>query len=352
MTKTINWDELLEDFEDEQAILFIGPELVQLNGKSLGLQVREQLQRENPQDILHHYRRDGIFLFKDETAKVSAQKKIKRLYKQLPPDETLLQRIAALPFHLIISLTPDTHLRDVFEQCGLQTHFDFFGSGERAENLPKPERGKPLIYNLVGHIGHDESLVLDYDDVFNLISDCFIKGLPLKISAQLDRASTFVFLGFDFEKWHTQMLLRFLSKRPGISKFAVEGELPPGKDTQTFLINGFKIRFEKGEHTDETFFDSLYHHCNSRNMLRTLVNQFSGNQVVVMRLVYAGKLTTALDDLLKHLSDQEDRDAAVVQSSKLHNLENEKDKIDRKEYWVEWNKIAFSTIQLAKKLKP
>jgi len=134
----MNWNEILDDIEDEQAILFIGPELIQLNGQSLGMHVREQLHREHPDDVVHHYRRDGIFLFHDDTAKVEAQKKIKRLYKQLPADETLLQRIAALPFHLIISLTPDTHLNDAFEQCGLHPNFHYFRSGETAESLPSP----------------------------------------------------------------------------------------------------------------------------------------------------------------------------------------------------------------------
>ena len=180
----MNWQDLIDDLEGEQAVLFIGPELVQLGGKSLGLQVREQLHRENPEDILHHYLRDGIFLFQDEAAKVRAQKKIKRLYKQLPPDETLLQRIAALPFHFIISLTPDTHLIDIFHKCGLDPHFHYFRSEESPDSLPRPERGKPLIYNLVGHIGYDESLVLDYDDMFALMRDCLKTGLPTKINTK------------------------------------------------------------------------------------------------------------------------------------------------------------------------
>jgi len=194
--------------------------------------------------------------------------------------------------------------------------------------------------------------VLDYDDVFQLMKDCLSTGLPTKIKAQLARASTFVFLGFDFEKWHTQMLLRFLGERPGISKFAIKGEKPNGEDTCSFLVNGFKIKFEKGEKDGETFFDSLYRHCEEKNMLRTLVNQFSGKQVAVMRLAYAGKLATALEELLKHLRDPDDRNAATLLSGRLHQLEAEKTRTDSRDYWVEWNKIAYGVIQLAKKLEP
>ncbi|MCB0575557.1 MAG: SIR2 family protein [Saprospiraceae bacterium] len=348
----MNWHDLLEDLEEEKAILFLGPELVQLDGKSLGLHVREQLHRENPDDILHHYQRDGIFLFRDDTAKVSAQKKIKRLYKQLPPDETLLQRIASLPFHLIISLTPDTHLLDTFEQCGLTPTFHYFRSTEPFDALPKPEKGKPLIYNLFGLIGDDESLVLDYDDVFNLMKDCLSTGLPLKLNERLVRANTFIFLGFDFEKWHTQMLLRFLSQRPGISKFAIEGEKPAADDTSTFLVEGFKVRFEKGERDDENFIDALYRRCDEQKMLRELSNQFSDKQVAMMRLAQSGKLTTALDELLQLLTQPDDIDQATLLKARLGNLETNKPQTDSRDYRVEWNAIAYGIINLVKKLKP
>ena len=348
----MNWNDLLEDLEEEQAILFLGPELMQLDGKSLGLHIREQLCRENPDDILHHYQRDGIFLFRDESAKVSVQKKIKRLYKQFPPDEALLQRIAALPFHLIISLTPDTYLRDTFEQCGLNASFHYFRSTEPFDALPKPEKGRPLLYNLMGVIGDDESLALDYDDVFNLMKDCLSTGLPLKLNERLVRASTFLFLGFDFEKWHTQMLLRFLSQRPGINKFAIAGEKPAGNDTSIFLVSGFHIRFEKGEQADENLFDSLYRHCAERGMLRKLENLYSGKQTAVMRLVYSDKIATALDELQEHLTDTADKDEATLAAGRFYALEAEKERMDKQDYRVERNKITYTAIQLAKKLEP
>ena len=348
----MNWNDLLEDLEEEQAVLFLGPDLMQLDGKSLGLHIREQLCRENSEDILHHYQRDGIFLFRDDAARVSVQRKIKRLYKQLPPDEALLQRIAALPFHLIISLTPDTYLRDTFEQCGLNASFHYFRSTEPFDALPKPEKGRPLLYNLMGVIGDDESLALDYDDVFNLMKDCLSTGLPLKLNERLVRASTFLFLGFDFEKWHTQMLLRFLSQRPGITKFAIEGEKPAGNDTSVFLVSGFRIRFEKGEQENENLFDSLYRRCAERGMLRKLENLFSGKQTALIRLVYAGKIATALAELRQHLTDAEDKNEAVLTAGRFNSLEAGKERMDSRDYGVERNKIAYAAIQLAKKLEP
>lgn len=348
----MDWQEILEDIRDEQAVLFLGPELIRLEGQSLGQHVREQLHREYPDDIVHHYRRDGIFLFRDDDAKVKIQKKVKRRYRELPPDEDLLQRVAALPFHLIISLSPDTFVRDVFEACGLQPHFHFYRSGVSPEDIPKPDKNHPLIYNLLGEINHDESLVLDYDDVFALMKDCLSTGLPSRINTQLMRAGTFVFLGFDFEKWHTQLLLRFLSQRPGVSKFAIETDRPVAEDTGDFLIHQFRINFQAGENGHETFFDTLHAHCAQEDMLRTIVNRYADVQTRLLRLVHNGKLAQAITELLQRYTDPDTQTELTLHAARLSGLTTQQQAgaIDSRDYFVEWNKIALAVILLIKNL--
>lgn len=41
----MSWQDILEDIEEEQAVPFVGPELVRLGDRSLGLHVHEQLHR-------------------------------------------------------------------------------------------------------------------------------------------------------------------------------------------------------------------------------------------------------------------------------------------------------------------
>ena len=150
-----------------------------------------------------------------------------------------------------------------------------------------------------------------------------------------------------------QVLLRFLSQRPGISKFAIEGDRP-GEDTHDFLLNQFKINFKKGDNDTETFFDSLYHHCAEAKMLRPLVNLYAGAQTRIMRLAYAGKLATALDELLPILQDPDDRDEVTMLSGRLREIEQQQkaNSLDSRDFWVEWNKIAFAIIHLSKKIEP
>jgi hypothetical protein len=148
------------------------------------------------------------------------------------------------------------------------------------------------------------------------------------------------------------MLLRVLSQRPGITKFAIEGEKPAGNDTSVFLVSGFRIRFERGEQDNENLFDSLYRRCAERGILRKLENLYAGKQTAVMRLVYAGKIATALDELQQHLTDAGDKDEAVLTAGRFHALEAGKERMDSRDYVVERNRIAYQAIQLAKKLKP
>ena len=87
-------------------------------------------------------------------------------------------------------------------------------------------------------------------------------------------------------------------------------------------------------------------------MLRNLQNLYSGRQTAVMRLVYAGKIATALDELQQHLTDAADKDEATLAAGRLNTLEAEKERTDARDYGVERNKIAYAAIQLAKKLEP
>ncbi|MBK8429293.1 MAG: hypothetical protein IPL27_26565 [Lewinellaceae bacterium] len=70
-----------------------------------------------------------------------------------------------------------------------------------------------MIYNLCGSIEDYQSLVLDFDDMFellkNLLSDF---GIPKAVNDVLVTATTYIFIGFQFDKWYTQLLLRYVNK--------------------------------------------------------------------------------------------------------------------------------------------
>ncbi|MCK6691671.1 MAG: hypothetical protein L6Q97_06160, partial [Thermoanaerobaculia bacterium] len=59
------------------------------------------------------YTREGLYKFKDETAKKRAQTDaIPQFFREARPDEAALSKLLAIPFHLVLQVTPDTFLSD------------------------------------------------------------------------------------------------------------------------------------------------------------------------------------------------------------------------------------------------
>ena len=343
------YTDIIEDLQDEQAVLLIGPEAMRLGEQSLMQHLYAHLWVRAGEEVVYYYERDGLFLFANEEAKLRVQKQVKRQLRALSPDEEWLQRLVALPFPLRLSLTPDTFLRDAFAKYGVEAHFGYFKAGETAVELPKGEKGKPLVYNLLGMAEEEESLVLDYEDMFKLMKGALGglgDGLPRKLQAQLARATTYIFVGFEFEKWHTQMLIRILSERKGINKYAFVGDQTT-QGTRDFLMKEFKISFAEGEKEGETLLDCLYRHCEKANILRPIASAYSDKQLKIMRLIYSAKILAALEELLK---EKEFETEVGVFSARFHSLEEGKARMDSRDYSVEWNKVVYGLLEIVKQV--
>ena len=266
-------EDIVEDLYDEKCTLFIGPEFLTIDDKPLMQYIHGQILQDNRADILHYYERDNLFLFSDEVAKLNAPRLIKRIYRSLELDTVLLGKILELPFSLIITLTPDTFLTDMASgsHYSIPHNFRFFRyNGEGHEALPEPKKDCPLIYNLFGCINEDESLVLDYNDLFQLLQVALgPDGLPRILQKKLMESRSYVFLGFDFEKWYAQLLLQLLiGKRKGAQKLAIDTTIA-SNESRNFLLHQFRIDFLDDE---LNFLEQLYDACSKapKPLLRQL----------------------------------------------------------------------------------
>ncbi|MBK7871947.1 MAG: SIR2 family protein [Saprospiraceae bacterium] len=264
-------ENLAEDIREQKCVLLIGPEVVQIDNKSLIRHVHEALLENNTNDILYYYVQDSLFLFRDENAKLDAPRQIKKIYKNLEFTSDIYKKILEIPFHLIISLNPDTYLADAAsgEQFGVNHNFRFFRfNGEASDEVPEATKECPLIYNLCGCVNEDESLILDYEDLFQVLRIALgPDGLPNNLRKKLKEARSFLFLGFDFEKWYSQLLLQLLTgDRKGRPKFALNTSMAES-DAKNFLLHQFRVEFLGN---DEIIFDPLYEFCKTENLLRHL----------------------------------------------------------------------------------
>lgn len=320
-------EELILDIEEEKCVLLIGPEIAGSGGQSQTRDIHEQLLEQEAQHIAYYYPNDSLFLFKEDAHKDRAIRRLKGLYRQLEPPKALYQKILELPIPLIISLNPDTMLSRTADELGLVHEFKHFRySGGATDEVAAPSNQRPLIYNLSGSLAEEESLVLDYEDLFQLLRAVLPDGLPNKIRLQLRRANSFLFLGFDFEKWYSQLLLQLLTyERKGRPKFAVRAR-PKDHHAKDFLINQFQLQFLAD---DEYFFDTLHEALGKEGLLRSLHFPEASGPVPlaeIRQLVAVGKLSEALSLLDSYSLPPEQRQELASLQARYQNWQKKDNK--------------------------
>ncbi len=345
-----DWLDILDDIRDQKAVLLIGPELMQVAGQPLNQHIREQLYARNPDDIAFYYERDGFFLFSSPESKVRVARQLKRLYRDIAPDEAVLRRIAEIPFHLVVSLNPDTFVTEAFYRHGVKHRFHYFQHRHRDnenEEIEKPSRALPLVYNLFGSKDQDDSLVLDYDDVYKMLQSALgTSSLPNKLMRSFREASTYIFLGFQFDKWYSQLLLKFLSDNGRSEKMISIDKSLSDAHTNDFVMRQFRIQF-MGDQFD--FFAELHRQCTQAGILRTTQTDAACPQAVDIRKCLAmGDVDNALDLLLRTAKGQAWENEVLLLQSKYSKLELDKDRTDSRDYRTGLAQVLDAILECSK----
>lgn len=213
----IDWDDLCFDLKNERAVLVLGPEFY---NSDEGFSVKEllfhELQKRGDNGILHFYPSNGIFLFKSEFYKTRAQKISSQFYRSVQIDDHILQKIIGLPFKMIINTAPDKSLLNWCRRNGVECQFDYFTwhANKIVPTLFRPDVYNPLIYNLFGSVDAYDSIVLDFEDIFDHLKHLLNNVNISEVTrAVLNETDTYIFIGFHLEKWDTQLLFRYLNMK-------------------------------------------------------------------------------------------------------------------------------------------
>jgi hypothetical protein len=171
---------------------------------------------------------DGFFYLRGDPAERDEQKAvissaIRQYYEELKtpiPDHYLF--LARLPFHLIISLSPDELIRNAVDEIKKPYEYTYFAMGEYFGEDNKIKRNgpendasseKPMIFNLLGSYKSRQSMVFTYDALFNFFYNLFpLEKLSQKFKAAVYNASSFLFLGFRYDKWYLKLIFFLLTK--------------------------------------------------------------------------------------------------------------------------------------------
>jgi hypothetical protein len=131
-------------------------------------------------------------------------------------DETSLfhENIAALPFRLCITTTPDNFLFNAFVQAGkspVRQYYNFRKT--RTPQLSEPDTKHPLVYHLYGYPEEPHSLVITENDLIDFLVRVIRNEPPLPplIRGKLSRPeTTCLFVDLGFKNWYLRALLRAL----------------------------------------------------------------------------------------------------------------------------------------------
>lgn len=266
----IAWKDLLKSLAAQQCVLLIGPDLLPgenlFHGllRHLGIDPAD-LPGTLPRDVSMAYPAENLFLFPNDAARTRSWRRFEEFYEQqLEKLRPLYAQIARLPFPAVISTMPDLGLRRSFEQDGILhqfSYYDYRGTPESYDRISAPPRDTRLIFNLLGVLSDHNSLVLTHDDLFAYFSQILgdkklSSELYIDLSHTLKNATDFIFLGFQFDRWPMQMLLRLLNpeRNKGL-QYAVNPAV--AAETRVFFADQFEVEFVDGI-SPAAFLQELY----------------------------------------------------------------------------------------------
>ena len=366
-TEKPNWSAIADDIEDGVAVLLLGPDMLSLRNVAPSPAADEPTEmlyrdlylrriREHAEVGHNFYDREQFFLFKDNNSKKKAKKAVCALARdpQWRPDEALLERIAAMPFPIVISVNSDPYLREAYERYGIRHQYDYYmvqeNKSERAFDKPTP--ANPILYQLCGSTEDPNSLILDYHDLFKFIKNLLSETqFPQKLKYALKDATTYVFLGFQFDRWYAQMMLYFLNMLDNdfdnsSSNYAMLAQMSQ-QETKDFVAEQFNVKYISADRAD---FETLYETCRQRKQLRPLPDLYSERATAVRLKAAADDLAGALA-LLEKYGDSDATHLTMLQGrlSQWQKL-REQNTMSPDELSRQRNQIRYAILELAAQL--
>lgn len=297
---TINWEFIIDKLNAGQCLLVIGPEAYRgTDGSILHDELIRQLALPANENIQKYYEEDGFFLFDDPYKRTLACHEIKAFYRSVQPTDILLQ-IAQIPFHVILTVTPDKVLPAAFEQLNFNFQFGHYKKNKDPQPIKTPTAALPLVYNVFGCIDNEESMVLTHNDLYDYFKSIFARNsMPGRLNLVLQEVKNIIFLGVPFEKWYFQLLLRELGihqQQYQFTRFAASQSAT--NELRTFCYEQFKINFIANNIGG--FIQELFNRCRQEGLLRQEGAAPTSELDKVKKLVASGEMEEAIDLLMEY----------------------------------------------------
>ncbi|MCD4725368.1 MAG: SIR2 family protein [Bacteroidales bacterium] len=272
----INFTDLIEAIEEGNCVLFIGPEIsIDENQNSL-----HELFNKRVSDEKRKYdENEGFFMPGSEITMIN---KAKKYYSGTEcgcfPQENiigtnLLKKIAQIPFKLIISLAPDDTLHRIFIKYN-KKHSPLYYTGTKLEFDDDEKIDLPIIYNALGDAAKNGRYIYTHKQLNEFIKQSKDVKFPIEIEEIIEDTTHYLFIGFNFNKWHYRLLLFELNLLPDREGFAFKSN-PINPGYQTFIHEQFKINFI--DTNFQNFTNKLLQVSKEENLTKSLDRTFVEN---------------------------------------------------------------------------
>lgn len=348
-------DVIIDNLQNEKCVILLGPELlVTKDGVTLQQDLFRYFASETNLKIVEDI--DHFVIFKNKTSKTFFYTDYKKYYDKNAQITDLHKHIARIPFHLIISISPDLILKSAFDHLGIEVDFQFYNKKTNPKEIKKPGLNKPLLYNLFGSIAEEDSLIVTHDDLFEFIFSILggDQRLPRELKVSLQTAKVFLFLGFDFEKWYVKLILRLFDLHKNHLPLTSETKGGLDEKIKNFYINNFEMEFIP--YKTEDLIKELYTECEKQHILRE-VKQLIENPITakVKDLLKEDDIEQALETLEEYLENRDDElyNMVIQTSGSFHGLKRKmvKGTLTRDEMDSQTAKIREALIAIADELK-
>ncbi len=354
-TSEIDWDFVLSTIQDEKCILFLGPEIfTDEEGHRLEDKLFTSLDLENNQDIQKYYKEDNLFLFNSRARKTKLFYKIKNFYQQdFPEARAIFEKIAQIPFHFIVQVTPDKLISKTFKELNVNHMFQFYWKKTPPDpRLKTPTSRLPLIYNMLGSIDRQESMVLTHNDLFDYFESIFSgNSMPERLKKIIKEADNFIFLGISFDKWYMQLLLRILYIHNDFNFVRYASNQAVDDEVKTFCFEQFKIEFVPNKIRE--FVDEFHARCVNANLIRQIEEEKQSPISSLIDGVAEDRIKEVLGEFRFFLEELGERgqeliDDVILLTNKFNRLNKRilQDIIDHQEANLQSNKIRKELLAL------
>ena len=282
--------EIVDRIKEEKCVLLLGPGLA-VNDQGDSMQTclikyfeEKQLQVKESLDDLYTC---------DPITKTRALDHFQKYCRENSEPIDTHRKLALIPCHLYISITPDLLMKQALDDYGVDHEFQYYVKNQKPDDVNKPTRERPLFYSLFGSIENPKSIIFNQWDLiqylFSIIKEF---DLPPDLRAALNDANYFIFIGFDFEKWYLKMLLKLLLEESKPSIATEEGK-GFNEKLKSFYHRRYGLEFV--ETNIEEYIKNLHDECKNQGLLREIKERVQPSiQKEIRKLIEKDEIKHAL----------------------------------------------------------